>query len=102
MSYGFLQRWTHGARSSVVEPEPLRLCGGRVAPGWIVQDSLGEKVGDVAGEREDFLVVSRGWLRSDLYIPEQSIAGIGGGTVSLNEAVGSPASERWSTSPRKH
>jgi len=102
MSYGFLQRWTHGARSSVVAPEAPRICGGRVGRGWPVQDSLGEKLGDVAGERDGFLIVTRGLLRSELFIPEESIAGLRGDTVSLNEAIGSPASERWSTTPRKH
>jgi hypothetical protein len=101
MAYGFLQRWTRDAQTCVVAGDEVRYCNGRIGRDWEVVDVGGDRVGSVAGTRAGFLVVSRGWLRSNMYVPLEAIAGVEHSTVRLNESLGSPAAERWSIQPHR-
>ena len=101
MSYGFLRRFSHGARSSVVAEPGASYFGGAIADGWQVEDVQGRPLGTVAGERSGYLIVRRSWLRSPLYVPPESIHQAGQGIVTLNEADGSPGANRWSQPPAR-
>ncbi len=103
MSYGLLHRWTESARSSIVRPRrPFRRVFGRaeIEPGWLVVDANGQGVGKVKGQDGDFIAVSRGLGRSQLYVPLTAVAEVKDGAIRLNLVAISMGDRRWSEKPR--
>ena len=103
MSYGFLHRWTLSARSSVVRTTrpPRRVLDRReIAAGWQVVDLDGQSVGTVRGRDADYLVLSRGLIRSRLYVPLTAVRGVTEGTVRLNLPASVIDEGRWAKRPR--
>jgi hypothetical protein len=88
MSYGLLQRWRASARSSIVgrrDGPPRRTFRFTdIKRGWLVEDSDELLLGTVVRSGDTLLIVSRGLLRSKLFVPPSAVAEVHEGVVRLN------------------
>jgi hypothetical protein len=104
MSYGFLHRAGATARSSIVAGRANSrrvFVAAEIAPGWPVKDADGVNVGRVAGLEGEYLAISRGFVRSRLYVPVTGLSAVTEGQVRLSLTVDQIEGSRWTERPHQ-
>ena len=69
-----------------------------IKPGWVVEDCDETVLGTVASSGEILLTVSRGFLRSTLYLPPSTVAEVHEGVVRLNVTCEWVKAQGWDKS----
>src|ERR671922_12426 len=82
------------------EKRMMQMDPSQIEHGWDVFGSDGEKVGDVSEVREEYLVVSKGFLfPHEHYVPFSAITGIKHDRVYLNVSKDQIEAQGWDDEP---
>jgi hypothetical protein len=77
------------------------LAASEIEHGWLAVDADGANVGKVAALEGDFLVISRGFLSSPLYVPLTGVRDVIQGEIQLTLTIDQIHGSRWMEKPRQ-
>jgi hypothetical protein len=77
---------------------PMRMAD--LKPGWAVVGNDGRRLGTIRDVGQNFVLISRGGLSGNLYVPASAIANVEGEAVHLNLARDQAEEMGWEQPPR--